>query len=52
VRQNKADYAMIAAVVETASGNYFPKLVGPRKTVARWRDQMMAFLKETFADSK
>ena len=33
---NDANYRLRAAVIETAKGNYFLKLVGPAKTVARW----------------
>src|SRR6266480_5494479 len=33
---NNSDYRLRAAIVETPKGNYFAKLVGPAKTVARW----------------
>ena len=36
---------MRAAVVETPKGGYFIKLVGPEKTVGRWDDSFMAFVK-------
>lgn len=37
-RVNKPNFRMIAAVVETAKGPYFFKLVGPANTVARWSE--------------
>jgi hypothetical protein len=39
------NYRMRAGVIETPRGNYFVKLVGPEKTVARWDDSFMAFVK-------
>lgn len=36
---------MRAGVIETAKGNYFIKLVGPEKTITRWDDAFMAFVK-------
>ena len=48
VRVNKPGYGMIAAVIETSAGNYFPKLTGPEKTVAKWRDSFMKFLENTY----
>jgi hypothetical protein len=36
---------MRAGVIETSKGNYFIKLVGPEKTVARWDDSFVAFVK-------
>lgn len=37
-RVNKPNFRMIAAVVETSTGPYFFKLVGPAKTVTRWNE--------------
>jgi hypothetical protein len=42
---DKPGFRQCAAVVETANGPYFVKLTGPAKTVARWYDSFMAFLK-------
>ncbi|HJQ24410.1 MAG TPA: hypothetical protein VKA60_10885 [Blastocatellia bacterium] len=39
------NYRMRAGVIETPKGNYFVKLVGPEKTVARWDDSFTAFVK-------
>jgi hypothetical protein len=36
---------MRAGVIETPKGNYFIKLTGPEKTVTRWDDAFMAFIK-------
>jgi len=36
---------MRAAVIETPKGNYYIKLTGPDKTVTRWNDAFMAFIK-------
>ncbi len=36
---------MRAGVIETPKGNYYIKLVGPEKTVTRWDDAFMAFIK-------
>jgi hypothetical protein len=33
---NDNDYRLRAAVIETPKGNYFVKLAGPAKTIARW----------------
>jgi hypothetical protein len=42
---NKPGFRLRAAVVETPGGNYFVKLTGPGKTVAKWDDSFMAFVK-------
>lgn len=42
---NDADYRLRAAVVETPKGNYFVKLAGPAKTVARWDKEYNDYLK-------
>ena len=42
---NNADWRLRAAVVETPKGNYFVKLVGPAKTVGRWEQSYMDYLK-------
>ena len=42
---NDANYRLRAAVIETARGNYFLKLVGPAKTVARWDQSVTDFIK-------
>jgi hypothetical protein len=44
-RFNKPGFRLRAAVVETKEGPYFVKLTGPEKTVARWDDAFMTFLK-------
>ena len=36
---------MRAGVIETPKGNYFIKMVGPEKTVTRWDDAFVAFIK-------
>lgn len=43
--ENKPSYRLLAAVVETPNGPYFLKLVGPEKTVARWNESFLSFLK-------
>src|ERR1041384_1499238 len=42
---NKPGYRLLAAVVETPNGSYFVTLVGPEKTVARWNESFLSFLK-------
>ena len=42
---NNPNYRLLAAVVETPKGNYFLKLVGPAKTVARWDQSYKDYLK-------
>jgi hypothetical protein len=42
---NKPNFRMRAGVIETPKGAYFIKLVGPEKTVARWDDAFMSFVK-------
>lgn len=44
-RQNSANYRLRAAVIETPKGNYFPKLVGPANTIAKWDQAYMDYLK-------
>ncbi|HJS25016.1 MAG TPA: hypothetical protein VJ751_11730 [Pyrinomonadaceae bacterium] len=43
--ENKPGHRLLAAVVETPNGPYFLKLVGPEKTVARWNESFLGFLK-------
>ena len=42
---NDAEYRLRAAVVETPKGNYFVKLAGPVKTIARWDKEYNDYLK-------
>ena len=42
---NDADYRLRAAVIETPKGNYFVKLAGPMKTIARWDKEYNDYLK-------
>jgi len=44
-RYNKPDFRMLAAVLETAQGPYFFKLVGPEKTIAQHASSFSAFMK-------
>jgi hypothetical protein len=44
-KRNDADYRLRGAVIETPKGNYFVKLVGPVKTVARWEPAYTDYLK-------
>jgi hypothetical protein len=43
--QGKGNYRMRAGVIETPKGAYFVKLVGPEKTVGKWDDSFIAFIK-------
>ncbi len=43
--RNDANYRLRAAVIETPKGNYFVKLAGPEKTVARWDKEYNDYLK-------
>jgi hypothetical protein len=43
--QGKPNSRMRAAVIETTKGPYFLKLVGPVKTVGRWEQEFMSFVK-------
>ena len=45
VRLNKPNYRLRGAVVETPKGNYYIKLVGPEKTVNRWNEAFMEYVK-------
>ena len=49
-RFNKPGFRLRAAVVETKSGPYFVKLTGPAKTVAKWNDSYLAFVKSLRLD--
>ena len=42
---NNAGYRLRAAVVETANGSYYVKLVGPEKTVTRWNESFLSYIK-------
>ena len=42
---NKPDYRLRAAVVETPNGSYFVKLIGPQKTVTMWNDSFLSFVR-------
>jgi hypothetical protein len=42
---NNANYRLRAAVIQTAKGNYFLKLIGPAKTVGRWEQSYTDYLK-------
>ena len=42
---NDTNYRLRAAVVETPKGNYFVKLAGPAKTIARWDQAYADYLK-------
>ncbi len=42
---NDTNYRLRAAVVETPKGNYFVKLAGPSKTIARWDQSYTDYLK-------
>jgi len=42
---NDANYRLRAAVIETPKGNYFVKLAGPAKTIARWEKSYTDYLK-------
>ena len=42
---NKAGYRLRAAVIETPNGSYFVKLVGPEKTVTRWDESFLNYLR-------
>ncbi len=42
---NDENYRLRAAVIETPKGNYFVKLAGPAKTVARWEQAYTEYLK-------
>jgi len=44
-KRNDSNYRLRAAVVETPKGNYFAKLVGPTKTIARWDQSFTDYLK-------
>jgi hypothetical protein len=43
-RLNKPGFRQMAAVVETAGGPYYVKLVGPAATVAKWQSSFDGFL--------
>lgn len=43
--QTKPNFRMRAGVIESPKGGYFIKLVGPEKTVGKWDDSFMEFIK-------
>jgi hypothetical protein len=42
---DKSDYRLKAAVIETPKGAYFAKLIGPVKTVAKWEQSFSEFVR-------
>jgi hypothetical protein len=42
---NKPGFRLRGAVVETPNGSYFVKLVGPEKTVTRWNESFLSYVK-------
>lgn len=42
---NKPGFRQLAAVIETPGGNYYVKLTGPAKTVAKWAGSYLGLLK-------
>jgi hypothetical protein len=44
-KRNDANYRLRAAVVETPKGNYFLKLIGPARTIERWDQSVIDFVK-------
>lgn len=42
---NDDNYRLRAAIIETPKGNYFVKLAGPAKTIARWDQAYTDYLK-------
>jgi hypothetical protein len=49
-RLNKPGFRLRAAVIETPTGPYFVKLTGPVKTIAKWNDSYLAFVKSLRID--
>ncbi len=43
--EEKPNYAMLAAIVETANGPWFFKATGPEATIEHWRPSFDAFVK-------
>ncbi|HKZ77981.1 MAG TPA: hypothetical protein VJ124_06620 [Pyrinomonadaceae bacterium] len=44
-RENRSDYRLRAAVIETPKGAYFVKLIGPAKTVNYWDQAFLDYVK-------
>ena len=42
---NQPGYRLRAAVVETPNGPYFVKLVGPEKTVTKWNESFLSYVR-------
>ena len=42
---NKPDYRLRGAVVETPNGSYFVKLIGPEKTVTLWNESFLSYIR-------
>jgi len=43
--EERPDYSMLAAIVETAEAPWFFKATGPKKTIDHWRPSFDAFVK-------
>lgn len=46
----KPNFKMLAAIVQSHSGPWFVKFIGPEKTVSKWQDSFYQFM-ETFKES-
>ena len=44
-RHNESNQRLRAAVIETPKGNYYAKLIGPEKTVSRWDQSFVDYVK-------
>jgi hypothetical protein len=44
-RHNESNQRLRAAVIETPKGNYFVKLIGPEKTITRWDQSFMEYVR-------
>ena len=42
---NNPGYRLLAAVIETPKGSYYLKVVGPEKTVTKWKGSVTEFVK-------
>jgi hypothetical protein len=49
-RVNKADWVMIASILETPGGPHYFKLLGPAASVEAWRASYEAYLDALIAD--
>jgi hypothetical protein len=51
VSEEKPNFRMLGAVIETPAGPWFVKLIGPERTVERWKESFFEFMRSFGPDT-